>query len=98
MTPPDELKPPAAANGPVHLHIERLVVDGLPLEPRQAQLLQAAVENELVRLFAQQGYPGGAASSGAVAALPAAVVTWQGKSAALLGKQVAGSIYRSLRT
>jgi hypothetical protein len=35
----------------INLHIERLVLDGLPLEQRQGVHLQAAVEQELTRLL-----------------------------------------------
>ena len=35
----------------VHLHIERLVVDGLPLSQHEAERMQAALEAELVQLL-----------------------------------------------
>ena len=34
----------------IQLHIERLVLDGLPLTRREGALVQAAVETELARL------------------------------------------------
>ena len=36
----------------INLHIERLVLDGLPLERAHGSLVQAAVQQELSRLFA----------------------------------------------
>ena len=43
----------------IHLHIERIVVDGLPLTARDGALVRAALEAELTRLLAQP-QPGGA--------------------------------------
>jgi hypothetical protein len=39
----------------VRLHIERLILEGLPLEAGQEPAIQAAVEAELGRLIAEQG-------------------------------------------
>ncbi|HEY9102453.1 hypothetical protein [Chitinimonas sp.] len=40
----------------VVLHIERLIIDGLDIDPRQGRRLQAAIEQELVALLSgQQG-------------------------------------------
>jgi len=36
----------------INLHIERLVLDGLPIERHQGPLVKAAVERELGRLLA----------------------------------------------
>ncbi|HXQ70221.1 MAG TPA: hypothetical protein VN844_07020 [Pyrinomonadaceae bacterium] len=38
----------------INLHIERLVLDGLPIARYQSSLVQAAVERELARLFAAE--------------------------------------------
>ena len=39
----------------ITLHIEKLVLDGLPLAKSQGPLIQAAVEAELMRLLAAHG-------------------------------------------
>jgi hypothetical protein len=39
----------------IQLHIERLILEGLPLEPGQRQALQAAIESELTRLLTDGG-------------------------------------------
>lgn len=39
----------------INLHIERLVLDGLPLDHHDAPLVQAAVETELTRLLVAEG-------------------------------------------
>ena len=39
----------------IHLHIERLVLDGLPIDRGQGPHVQAAVEAELTRLLTENG-------------------------------------------
>lgn len=39
----------------VRLHIERLILDGLPVDAAQGPVVQAAVEAELARLLAEGG-------------------------------------------
>ena len=53
----------------IHLHIERLVLDGLPVERGQGAHVQATIEAELTRLFTDRGVPSGLASGGAIPAL-----------------------------
>jgi hypothetical protein len=51
----------------IHLHIERLILNGLPLEAAQGPAVQAAVETELVRLIADRGLAPGLKQGGAFA-------------------------------
>jgi hypothetical protein len=53
----------------VNLHIERLILDGIDVEPAHRPVLQAALEAELARLLAQGGVGPGLAAGGAVPAL-----------------------------
>jgi len=48
---------PVASSGGVSLHIERLIVDGIPLTPADARRLQGAVQRELTRLLDEQDLP-----------------------------------------
>jgi len=81
----------------VRLHIERLVLDGLPITQRQGPQLQAAIQQELVRLLADSGSLAQFNTGGAVAAInggtiqltPAADVTG-------IGRQVATAVHGSL--
>ena len=50
----------------IELHIERLILDGLPLEIRHGPLVRAAVEKELTRLIAAHGLGHEWQSGGAV--------------------------------
>lgn len=51
----------------IHFHIERLILDGLPLEATRGPALQAAVEAELTRQLAASGLALGLQRSGALA-------------------------------
>jgi len=50
----------------INLHVERLVLDGLPVTRSQGPLLQAAVEAELASLLAKDGLPPYLAVGGAL--------------------------------
>lgn len=83
----------------IELHIERLVLDGLPLERSQAAHVQAAVEAELARLLAQDRVAGDALAQawpagGAVPSVPAAPIQLRaGARPAEIGGQIARSVY-----
>jgi hypothetical protein len=78
----------------LNIHIERLVLDGLPLERNQGPLVQAAVEAELSRLLSENGL---AADLQAGVALPSVnasgIQVAPGNSPAQVGRQIAQSIY-----
>jgi hypothetical protein len=80
----------------VHLHIDRLVVDGSLVGPGQSAKLRAEVEAELSRLLRAGGLP--LAQSGAVpsASAPPFEMPTRGQSSDL-GKRVAHSVYASLK-
>ena len=42
------------------VHIDRVVLDGVPIAPAQASRVRVALEAELGRLLADRGWPGGA--------------------------------------
>jgi hypothetical protein len=50
----------------IELHIEQLILDGLPLEKRHGPLVRAAVEKGLTRLIAAHGLGHEWRSGGAV--------------------------------
>jgi hypothetical protein len=55
----------------IELHIERLILDGLQVEPRNRAHLQAALEAELTRLLTVDGLRSELLSGGAVRSLSA---------------------------
>lgn len=77
----------------VNLHIERLVLDGFPLDGRGAALVQAAVQAELTRLFVQNE-AGASLASAAVPRMRAAPMRMSGaETPPRLGSAIAQSVY-----
>lgn len=77
----------------VELHIDRLVLEGIDLDPAQRPLLQAALEAELRRLIGEGGV-GSLAAGGAVPSVKAEGFQMSGDgNPAQLGRQIAGSVY-----
>lgn len=58
----------------IQLHIERLVLDGLPMERAQGPLVRAALEAELARLLTENGLGAALASGGAMPSVPASAM------------------------
>jgi hypothetical protein len=78
----------------VRLHIERLILDGLPVSGDQAPSVRAAVETELARLIADGGLSHEVRSGGAVPGLRGGDIRIeQASRPARLGKQIAGAVY-----
>lgn len=81
----------------VELHIERLVLEGLPVLPAQRPALQAAVEAELTRLIAANGPSPAMQRGGAVARLAGGTMTWDAaQSPEAMGQGIAQAIYGGL--
>jgi hypothetical protein len=75
----------------IRVHIERLVLEGLPIGRHEGPLVQAAVEGELARLMGE-GAP--AISGGAIARVSAPAVSLaRNDDPARLGQQIARSVY-----
>jgi hypothetical protein len=78
----------------IHLHIERLILDGLPVGPGQGARVQAAVEGELARLLAEGGLAPGLRAGGALRAVPANPIQLApGNNPTQIGMQIAQSVY-----
>lgn len=82
----------------IHFHIEKLILDGLPVEQRHGPLLQAAVEAELTRLLAEMGLDSGLHSAGALQSLPASsrLQISSDTNPVQIGNQIAQSVYSIL--
>ncbi len=78
----------------VRVHIDRLILDGLPVDRLTAPQVQAAVEAELTRLLAAGDWhpPGGAVPAVSAAPIAVAPDTRPGQ----LGAAVAQSIHGGL--
>ena len=77
----------------IKVHIERLVLEGLPVGRSQGPQVQAAVQAELSRLLAEGGLGQELAAGGAVPSVPAESIRLNGGGAGEVGRQIAGSIY-----
>jgi len=81
----------------IALHIERLVLEGIALGGRGPRGLQAAVELELARLLSQRGLAAPLLAGGALPGISApAMQLHGGESPAVLGRQIAGAVYREI--
>jgi len=79
-----------------HVHIEWIVLHGMPITRGREADLGAAVAAELGRLFREEGIPPGLASTGQVGRLRAPAVRVTDGGAGTLGVDVARSVYRGL--
>jgi hypothetical protein len=75
------------------LHIDRIVLDGVPLAASDHKLLRETIQAELSRLIEMRGLD--ALQSGAVAKLGAPAIT-ASPNATSLGAQIASSIYAGM--
>ena len=78
----------------IELHIEELVLDGLPLTCSQGPEVQAAVKTELARLLSEQGLR--RSSAGTIPNLSTGTIQLTNNKPAHLGDQIAQSVYGSL--
>jgi len=82
-------------NGPVQLHIERIVLDGVPLSRAEAAQLRGALEAELARLLAHG--PRVAWTDTALHSLRAPALAFGAPVRPLeLGRAIAHSVHASL--
>jgi hypothetical protein len=77
----------------IKVHIERLVLEGLPVERRHGPEVQAAVEAELSRLMSEGGLAPELASGGAVPLVRADGIRSIGGNPAQIGRQIAKAVY-----
>ena len=78
----------------INLHIERLVLDSLPVTSDEGDSVHAAVEAELARLLADKGFD--CSSVYAVPHLTASPIQLSQVKPSLLGHQIAQAIYGGL--
>jgi hypothetical protein len=79
----------------IRLHIERLVLEGLPVSHHQGAFVQAAIETELTRLLGEGNLS--ALSGGAVPHLPVASIQLaHDNKPSSMGRQIAQALYGGL--
>ncbi len=78
----------------IHVHIERLVLDGLPIWHSQRPLVQAAVESELARLLSTDGLAANLMAGGAMPYISGGNIQLKSEGdPGFLGQQIAQAIY-----
>ena len=81
----------------ISLHIERLILDGLPVGSEQGARVQAAVEGELARLLAAGGLAPSLQAGGAVPSVQGSAIKLSGENnSAQLGQQIAQAVYQGI--
>ena len=81
----------------INLHIERLILDGLPITPSQGPVVQAAVEAELTRLLTENGLAASLQTDLAVPSVRAnGIQLTAGSNPAQMGTQIAQSVYSGM--
>lgn len=89
-------RPAPQKHSGVSLHIERLVIEGVPLGSRQLVQLREAAQRELTRLIERDGV-GSALKGGALPKLAGPTIqTGDPVRPAELGRQIARSVHESL--
>jgi hypothetical protein len=81
----------------IHLHIERLILDGIEITPEHHSVLKAAVTAELTHLLVDGGLQPGLAAGGAVRSVPTVGIS-QPKDGhpKQFGQAIARSVYRGI--
>ena len=78
----------------INVHIERLLLEGLPVTRHQGTLVQAAVEAELARLLAEGDLDPQLLATGAVPSLSADTIQLPATvEPARLGRQIARAVH-----
>ena len=80
----------------VKVHIERLVLEGLPLAPGDSAAVGASLEADLTSLIAAGGLAGQIRNGAAVPRLRGTDLQVAPGSSSRLGKHIAGSVYGAL--
>ncbi len=82
----------------IRVHIDRLVLDGVPIDKAQGPAIGAAVQAELARLIAEKADVSGFPIEGADRLQGPAIEVRGGEVAHAFGARIAGSAYGSLAT
>jgi hypothetical protein len=81
----------------INLHIERIILEGLPVERDGHGALQSAIETELTRLLSESGLAAGLRSGGALPNVPAGSIQLTGaETPAQIGQHIARAAYGSI--
>ena len=77
----------------VNLHIERLVLDGLPVGSHEGPLVEAAIAAELTRMFAEGSFGAGVPRGRATPLVCAEAIRMESGGAEGLGVQIGQAVF-----
>lgn len=81
----------------IELHIDRLVLEGLPLESRQGPQLREAIESELQQLLQSHGLAANMQTEQTIRRIQAPVIQFsRSPQVQSLGQHIAHSIYSGI--
>jgi hypothetical protein len=80
----------------ITLHIEQLILDGLPIGVPEARAVEGSLRRELTRLLAEGGIASELAEGGMSPSLPSQTVGHAAPQPGALGQQIARATYRSV--
>ena len=81
----------------INVHIERLVLDGVPVEQRHASRLRTALEQELIRLLCDGGPAAGLSGGGALPRISAGAIKLDSRNDATeFGRDIARAVYEGI--
>ena len=81
----------------IDLHIERLILEGLPVSSHDGPQVRAAVQAELSRLLSLQGFSGELQAGGTFPAVRTRPIHLEPQAGPRqIGRQIAHSVYRGL--
>ncbi len=80
----------------IRVHIEHLILDGFDLSPADRVLVQTAMQTELARLLTEGGVSPEIQHGGALRTVRAGELSAASREPALLGQQIAQSVYRGI--
>lgn len=81
----------------INLHIDRLVLDGVSVEPHQRAELKAAVETQLGHLLVSNGIGSGVQSSNHFRAVSGGLISIENIHMPIsFGQQIGDAIYRGI--
>ncbi len=81
------------------VHIDQLVLDGVPVAPHERSLLQAAIQAELTRLLSEGGISEMLQAGGAVPAIAGgSIELGAGQQSDKLGQSIAQAAYSGIGT
>jgi len=81
----------------INLHIDRLILDGLPVATAQGPFVQAAVESEITRLLGADGLSASLCAGGALPSVASGTIQLSSNPGPVdLGKQIATAVSGAL--